>query len=253
VSDSRKATDVLLSVEQKLETLIELLRVKDLNDKILSNKLNSLMNVLSQEKQNTSPVFTAEAVVHNIQSQIPIKQVSAEDSLPLESMPSSNGFSRTSRSETFAGDHSYLKKPPKKETAPRMPIQVPKGGHVEIVVPQQAIDLNKPSTPLETKEAQPYQVRQGGVVSVVQRVTDKNGKSLFLADVEVINKEDLQVVQKLKTNATGKWMCSLPVGEYSVVIKKRDPITKQIVEVGQNIQVTGLANPLELPMAIIKG
>lgn len=248
MSDSRKATDVLLSVEQKLEKLIEMLQNKDLSDKILSNKLNSLLAHLS-DKKNAPPVFTAEAVNAPAQNlPPPLVKVSPEDSLPLESTPNANGFSRTSRSETFAGDNSYLNKVPRKDTAIRMPVQIPKADHVEIVVPQQAVDVNKASSPKE----HPVAHRTSNVVSVVQRVTDKNGKSLFLADVEVIDKTSLEVVQKLKTNATGKWMCSLPVGSYSVVIKKRDPITKQVVDVGQNIEVQGNVNPLELPLAIIR-
>src|SRR6185312_15158561 len=115
---------------------------------------------------------------------------------------------------------------------------------------QDAINVNQSVVPKQQVETTP--VSFSNTVSVVQRVTDKNGKSLFLADVEVINKKDFQLVQKLKTNAVGKWMCSLPVGEYSVVVKKRDPITKELLEVGQNIEVTGQSNPLDLPVIIIK-
>jgi len=245
VSDSRKATDVLLSIEQKLEKLIELLQNNNLSDKILSNKLNTVISSLS-EKKNSSPIFTAEAVNISVPSTVPVV---AEEALHINDTPASNGFSRTSRSETFAGDNSYFKKIDKKEKSTKMPIQIPKGDYVEVIVPTQTNEVQQTKVVTSTPATK---LNTSNVVSVVQRVVDKNGKSLFLADVEIINKDDLQVIQKLKTNATGKWMCSLPIGQYSVLIKKRDHITKQIVEIGQNLEVNGSSNPLELPMAIIK-
>lgn len=245
MSEQRKATDVLLSVEQKLDVLINLIRSKDLSDKILSNKLNKLLSILSENK--APPTFTAETV--NTTTTV---QINSEQSLSMASNPSEKGFSRTSRPETFSGDNSYLQKPNKKEQHTKMPVQVPKGNHVEIVVPQEAINLNK-KIPSIIPPSNIISNHGSGVVSIVQRVVDKNGKSVFLAEVEIIDASSIEVVQKLKTNGTGKWMTSLPIGTYNIIVRKRDPITKDKIDIPQNnIIVDGSVNPLELPVMIIK-
>lgn len=245
MSEPRKATDVLLSIEEKLEKLIGLLVIKDLNDKIMSNKLNNLLESLS--KTSSSPTFTAEAV----DTDSKVIKIQADDTLPISKTPSTNGFSRTSRPETFAGDQSYLNKLPIKDSVKRMPIQVPKGDHVEIVVPQEAVDLNKPSEP-KINITNTTNRNNSNTISVIQRIVDKNGKSVFLAEIDIINPKTLEVVQKLKTNGAGKWMTSLPVGEYTVMVKKRDPISKEKVEITQSIKIDGAVNPLDLSVMIIK-
>ena len=47
-------------------------------------------------------------------------------------------------------------------------------------------------------------------------------------------------------------MESLPIGSYKTLIKKRDAMTKEKVEVSQDIQVDGMSSPLELQTLIIK-
>jgi hypothetical protein len=247
VSEPRKATDVLLSIEEKLERLIGLLTHKELSDKIISNKLNTLMDSLSKIPASP-PVFTAEAVDAHPQS---IK-IEADAALPMSSAPATNGFSRTSRPETFAGDNAYLNKLPIKEPVTRMPVQIPKGDHVEIVVPQEAINLNKTVEAKINIPPATVNKNNGNTISVIQRVVDKNGKSVFLAEIDIIDPTTVEVIQKLKTNGAGKWMTSLPVGQYSVIVKKRDPITKEKVEVTQSIKIDGAVNPLDLPVMIIK-
>lgn len=91
-----------------------------------------------------------------------------------------------------------------------------------------------------------------GNIPVMQRCVDKNGKSIFLADVDIIDLSTGQPFFKTRTNGTGKWMASLGIGAYRVTISKRASQNKEKLEAVQDIQVDGTQSPLELPMMIIK-
>jgi len=47
--EPRKATDIILNLESKVDILLSIVRSQDLNIKILSNKLNSIIEKLEQE------------------------------------------------------------------------------------------------------------------------------------------------------------------------------------------------------------
>lgn len=233
----RKATDVLLELEAKIDMILELVRSQDLNNKILSNKLNTVLEAQRQylEKSVSKPTIelAKEPTVKEMERQIPI---TPEMTLPIEQSP--QGFRRTSRPETYEGDNSYLKKSQPKA-------QVPKA---EIIVPSQ-------NTQTETQfierpdPAQSQSVKNS--VPIMQRVVDKNGKSIFLADVLVSGDIDGKPY-KTRTNGTGKWMASLYPGNYRVTITKRDATTKEKIETTQDIVVDGKNSPLNLPTLIIK-
>lgn len=98
---------------------------------------------------------------------------------------------------------------------------------------------------------QPVNHGQGNI-PVMQRCVDKNGKSIFLADVDIVDLSTGQPIFKTRTNGTGKWMASLGIGAYRVTISKRASQNKEKLEAVQDIQVDGTQSPLELPMMIIK-
>jgi hypothetical protein len=271
----RKATDVLLDMESKLDTLLSIVKAQDLNMKLLSNKLNSLIEKLDKQpelrsaaQRPSTPQFTVEAPMmpaapppHFVHPATPgeVKQVpiNAEYQLPVEESPL--GFRRTSRPETYAGDNAYLQKP--SEPQVRFPTQTvakpPPGRNAEppeFVVPAQATAKQAPQMPpppVPDRAARQEPLNQGAV-PVEQRVVDKNGKSVFLADVEIIDHNTSMPVFKTRTNGAGKWAAPLPLGNYRVNINKRESLTKQKVEVVQDIQVTGSESPLVLSMMIIK-
>lgn len=252
----RKATDIILSLEQQVKTLTAVVSSQDILLKVISNKLTELLN---SPQQKAAPKIIVEAV-NNIPQQTssfappinmdPERQIpiSSENALPEEHNP--KGFRRTSRPETFAGDNSYLKQPPKKkEEVIQFPVQIPRAnGKAEVVVPDTVSD-NKPAK--QPKQSS-RQVMSGNSIPTQQRIVDRNGKSVFLADVEVIDLATVETVAKTRTNGTGKWQAALPLGEYKVVIKKLESLTKQKVEVVQTIRVDGTQSPLELQMMIIK-
>jgi hypothetical protein len=238
--EPRKATDVILELESKIDIALNLIRNQDLNIKLLSNKLNLLLEKSNSESNKIIVEAVNTIPQSNIEKTIP---VSSENKLPLEQNP--KGFRRTSRPETFTGDDAYLNKPDNKSTV-TFPMQMPKNmATAEIVVPDQVkpTSLNKEKAQVEAPS---------NAIPVVQRVVDKNGKSVFLADIEIINAANNEPISKTRTNGTGKWMASLPVGQYKVIAKKRESLTKEKVEVVQTIMVDGGSSPLELPMMIMK-
>lgn len=244
--EPRKATDVLLSLENKVETLLSIIRSQELNIKVLSNKLNSVMEKLSEEK-STQPKFSVEAVNTSpvlAQPKLDEKNlyISSEEQLPVEKNPT--GFRRTSRPETFSGDDMYLNRG---QDAVAFPVQVPKNvkDEMDIVVPDKALNV-KPTQVKKEADAAPQSV------PVIQRIVDKNGKSVFLADVEIINKSTGEQIYKTRTNGTGKWMASLAAGAYKISIIKREAVTKDRIQVNQEIIVDGKQSPFELETLIIK-
>lgn len=250
----RKASEVLLELESTLKSLVSLVRAQDLNIKVLSNKLNNLMQAL--EKQAAAPSkITVEAVntfptspFQQMQTLDPERQIaiSSDSKLPLETSP--KGFRRTSRPETFAGDNAYL--PNAKDVQPKFPVQMPKpppGREAEVVVPSNKLE----SSPVAPQPKARQTVSQNSI-PVQQRIVDKGGKSVFLADVEVVSHETGEMVSKTRTNGTGKWQAVLGIGGYRVTIRKRESLTKEKVEVAQDIQVDGSESPLELQVMIIK-
>jgi hypothetical protein len=255
VTEVRKASDVLLGLESSIASLVKEVQSQNLLLKIISNKLSDLLAQKTVEK-GAPPKITVEAV--NTQSLPPLMSqvepernimISSEDALKVDNSP--QGFRRTSRPETFAGDNAYLNKaPPMKEQPIKYPTQIPRpnGGAEVIVVPDVATQNAAVNLPVP----EPRTTKNMGSVPVKQRVVDGTGKSIFMADVEVFDTETNQSVVKSRTNGTGKWLTSLPFGNYKVVIKKRDSMSKETKEVSQPITIDGSVNPLELPVIVIK-
>lgn len=240
--EPRKATEILSDLEGKIDYLIAYTKTQDHSIKILSNKLNEILS-----KNNTyvpiqpPPQFKIESVdtsgqlqkIKEIDSdkQIPI---SSEFNLPIENSP--KGFRRTSRPETYAGDDQFLEKPQTKQNK-----ITPKS---EVIVPQNFIDKkNEPVPPIQKSEL------MQNAVPVSQRVVDKNGKSVFLADVEIIDLSTNTNICKTRTSGTGKWVAALGVGNYKILIRKRESLTKQSIESIQEINVDGATSPYELKNA----
>lgn len=253
-SEPRKASDILLELEKKLDIALSIIRSQDMNIKILSNKLNSIAEAVDKKSVETTK-FTIESVATSSQAQFLQNEknilISNEDTLPLEIEP--QGFRRTSRPETYEGDDAYL---PKQSNVPKYPVQTPaspespapppgRGAETTVTVPKQP----KPVQDIPNKQA-PVMIHNA--IPVMQRVVNGHGKSLYLANVEIIDLATMQSVLKTRTNGTGKWMASLGVGNYRVIIRKLEATTKETLEVIQDIEIDGSQSPFELQSVIIK-
>jgi len=255
-NEPRKASEVLLDLEKKLDTALGIIHVQDLNIKILSNKLNSIIELL--EKQTSAPqriivetvnTNKAAATVPDLERHIPI---SGEFALPVENSP--NGFRRTSRPETFAGDNSYL--PDTGNVSPKYPTQMPKAptGRAAPNSPPPGREVTAEVVAPPTVNVKPSAKTQNiiqNAIPVSQRVVNKEGKSLFLADVEIIDLSTMQSIFKTRTNGTGKWSASLGVGNYRIIINKRESSTGGRLEATQDIQIDGSESKVDLKTIII--
>jgi hypothetical protein len=235
MDEPRKATDIVLDLEKKVDKLLDIVNSLELSIKLMSNKITGL-----SVKPNlpSPPKFAIEAV------NVTTKMSDPEFKVQMQQNP--NGFRRTSRPETFSGDDNYLAAPPP-EVHPKFPAQIPNQIPNQVTKAEESPPQTK--KPKETSKVK--KVAGENNIPIMQRVTDKNGKSVFLADVEVFN-DNKESIFKTRTNGIGKWMASLPLGNYQVLVKKRESITKVSMEVSQNIMVDGTVSPLDLPVLIIK-
>lgn len=232
--NDRKATDVLLSIESKLESLLNHHRTQELNLKILSNKFNSLIENIpkyfNDHKQSmTRPQIKIEAAdVSPVSKNIPI---SSDFNLSTDSDPV--GFRRTSRPETFEERES----PALKET---------RESAIQKVVKNFENTKQQENTP-----HLPPKLSEGLISQITQRIVDKNQKSIFLAEVEIKSLEG-ELIHKTRTNSIGKWNATLPPGKYRVSASKRESSSKQKIEIFQDVEIDGSKSMMSLPDLIVK-
>lgn len=264
-NEPRKATDILLELEAKIDNLAGLIKAQTFAQQILSNKLNELNDNLAKQKTVPSKI-TVEAVntkpapvspLASFKPSDPERQIPIAAGTALPETMEPKGFRRTSRPESFAGDDAYLNAASPEEMQPKFPMQLPKGPppgrgpDAEVIVqPKQPAKQVAPPAQ-QTQQAVKAQTVQNAI-PVVQRVVNRDGKSIFLADVEITDLSTAQSIFKTRTNGTGKWMASLGAGAYRVSIRKKGTSTSERMEAIQDIQVDGSQSPLELQTVIIK-
>ena len=266
-NEPRKASEVLLELEAKIDSLISLVKAQSFANQLLSNKVTELSESLEKQRQATPPQIRVETTntlpqipfspLHTFVPSDPERQVpiSSEKKLPMLG----DGFRRTARPETFAGDDVYLGQQFAPGEEPKMPLQMPKGpppgrGGADVIIPTKQVQPQQSQQPLSPTQQQPLPKQSvvQNAVPVVQRVVNGDGKSVFLADVEVVDMSTSQPVSKTRTNGTGKWMASLGIGAYRVTIRKKGTATNGKMEAVQDVQVDGTQSPLELKTVIIK-
>ncbi len=247
MDEPRKATDILLSIETLLTQILGETRSKNLNDKLMLNKMGSLLSKLENAPAAMSANQPAPA---KLSVEADYTFTPASESLPLEDEPL--GFRRTSRPETYATEKqmSQVTKPP----APPQPVSILQSKDLAQPHPYQqpAEDWKTVSMPALPKMQSEEASMNIGRVSVEQRVVDKNGKAIFLANVEIINKQTNKPETKTRTTSTGKWQAVLPPGNYDVKITKSESMSKEKVELRQEIHVDSKNPTHQLPMVIAK-
>jgi hypothetical protein len=291
--EPRKATDVLLDLESKMDKVLDLIQNLDLINKLNSNKLNDVVARLDKQAEG-APKITVEAV-QNIPLPNPnlppgfkslpagdperVVPFVAETSLPQEDFP--QGFRRNSRPETYAKEKnseftmyggegqpalqgSQTPQKPYRSPEPPGPNVRPPPGRTQNIAPEimasapPATTSHKrgpvvPPTPLNPMTVpQPMPQSIQGQIPVVQRCVDKNGKSIYLADVQITDMNTNQPVLKTRTNGMGKWMATLGIGSYRVEINKLESLSKEKIQSFQDVHVDGSTPKLDLPMLIIK-
>lgn len=92
---------------------------------------------------------------------------------------------------------------------------------------------------------------EGTLVQVFQKVVTEDKKPVFMAEVEVVN-ENGSLVHKARTMNGGKWIASLPPGDYVCRIVKKENAQNKRMEYNEKIIVDFQEKPLELPLAVVK-
>lgn len=233
-SKQRSAADILLALEAKIDQLMQMHRNLDLNLKILSNKFNQFINA-SLNVPNSAPSAPPSASLPS--ASLPLNSLypaapeppqeeftDYNNSLSVETTPV--GFRRTSRPETFDDGLSKNTKSTPSLTSPAMhPAK-----EVQSNTIHQSLNDRKP---------------------IIQRVVDKNGKAIFMAEIEITNLQTNIVEAKTRTNGVGKWQASLAEGRYRVSLKKQQAVGKEKIEILQELDINE-STPTELQVLIIK-
>jgi hypothetical protein len=225
MSEERTGTDVLLDLEKQVAQLVHMNQSLDFNIKVLSNKLNQvieLLNNMSAEAQ-MDPTMDPIAMATAPQSVMPKMKIEDEwkPAIPITTDTAPVGFRRTSRPETF-----HNPKTPTKNT-PTLSFPVP--------------EMKPPTSVMEPSP-------NTGKKPLSQRIVDRNGSSVFKADIEVVDEQG-HTVWKGQTGMTGKWTTALAPGKYRVNIRKQT--TQQKIAVSQDLLVND-KTPADLQPLLVK-
>lgn len=215
---SRKLSDVIISIEGKLDSLIKLFTQLNFNTSLILDRSNKTQIFLSKmEKQLESEGMLSSTVPDDKSTVNSIEN-------PITVADKNEGTRRTSRSESY----------------------------VPTTVNQNNIPVISPE-PVISKEAF-LQVNNEDIVKkvpVVQRITDQEGKDLYMASVQVLDQNGKEIL-KTTTNAVGKWQGYLPSGNFNVKIQKIDAASKNKIEDVRSVVIPNTNKTFTLPVAIIR-
>lgn len=234
--DDRKATDILLSIESKLESLLNHHRTQELNLKILSNKFNSLIDSIPKLNSEKNLLPQQKIMIEAV-------DVAAAKSVPTNSinnmsiMTEPTGSRRISRQE----EDIFIERGNDAQQNRESMIQKT----VKAVSQLKDESVQKPSQLVHPN------LNEETAIQLTQRLIDKNSKSIFLAEVEIKDNNDV-TVHKTRTNSVGKWNATLPPGNYRIISRKQDKSSKQKIEVLQDLQLDGSQRSVNLQDFIIK-
>lgn len=233
MNEIRKASDIILSLEEKINKLQAQNVLYDKTLKMIldqSNKIISLFEILSETN-----IFNDEQK-QSIKNKIYLNnreaiQLTSPPKIDVEtSFDGTRRISRGSEKDNKATNaditfQEYLEKRHKEKNAQPLP----------------ETDKKNNSKPLNINEKK---------IPVVQRVQDNNKKDLFMAEVNIFSESGEQIL-KAKTNAMGKWQGQLFPGRYKIKITKMDTATQKKIEGEQHIIVSNTDSSLILNNFII--
>jgi hypothetical protein len=214
--EPRKASDILLSLESKVEVLQKLVFNQDMLLKLIADKTNKIFAYITELQQEYRQAQAQQAQSEEDEEEPRMIKISNEHQI------------------TEAKDVDISQRRINRAVAP---------------VQQPAIL----AIPNPSQEKAPQQPATGGdkKVPVIQRVSDSTGKDVFMSSVLILD-ENGNEVHRTKTNAVGKWQAMLKPGAYSVKLTKTDTATKKVLELTQNITVNNSSSTLTLPVVIMR-
>lgn len=215
--EPRKATDVLLDIEKKLDNLTKMVVNNDMLVKLMADRANKTYDM-------TTKIY------------------SYIEELKQEYIAAQGGNSQSSENQ----DAQVINSPPVEQIVMDAPFDQPGDRRGARTPQRQEPVLAAPNTIQE----QPQQ-SEGRKIPVVQRVSDNTGKDLYLATVVISDEQGKQVL-KTKTSTAGKWQALLKPASYMVHISKTDTVSKKVFEGTQKITIPNSNSTFTLPVVIIK-
>jgi hypothetical protein len=214
---NRKATDILLSIEEMVKKVLGHNRNQDMLNKTLLNRIADLEKKIStgtqlQESQDFQkhqdfPKHSGDAPPRRINQQLPGLKPSVKIK---QQKPESNQIVRD----------------PNEEEEEKLEVT---------------------SKPVGKRRDARY-VSSGNKIKQVpvqQKIMYEDGRSVSMAKIEIFDSET-KLVKNTKTNATGKWTNALMPGLYTVKISKKETSTKRAIEAQTEINILNSDEPVQL-------
>lgn len=204
VPEPRKATELLVSMEQKLDTLTKMILNQDLLLKVITDRTNKIYSYVNEiQKEYEKERISINPPPYTLSSDKEVIMTSIQDVLPLSETPAI-----TKRTNNVIEDKSF-----------------------------------KPEESFSNSDKK---------IPIIQRITDQNGKDLFMAEV-VLSDNNKKLLGKFKTNAAGKWQAHLKPGKYFVKVSKTNTVDKTLLEMDQEINIpSNMTGTFILPLAMMR-
>jgi hypothetical protein len=212
---SRSVSEVVIDLEQKVDTLLAYYRNMDANIKLL----------LSRSRQN----LVSEKVVSNLSNagqgakfpgKTPAKPAAKSTPAPKPTkpnLPQTNIF-ETLKARAGVTDDAELTTE-----------------HDELI--EEAVHKG-------TRRGARTATKPSGKISVSQQVLNDEGGPVFLASVEILDMSG-DLVKQTRTNTKGRWVAPLEPGQYAIHIVKRSQ-DKPVIDLKFAVEIPESAKPLEL-------
>lgn len=212
MTEERKATDILLSIEADVKEILGYVRNSDLKDKIILERLRLLTETPKAPKSNQFGSHTGDPRVVPEPQQTSL--ASAKPSV-FESSPLKDKIRKAMEEASKAQD--------------------------EI----QFTDLSTETTQSGKRRGTRVQTNAEKQVSVQQRIVDAESKNIFMAKIEIFDDSNTPVKQT-KTNQAGKWFAQLLPGNYQVVLSKAGTATKPAISITYDVEIPEQDSNFEL-------
>lgn len=219
MTEERKATDILLSIEADVKEILGYVRNSDLKDKIILERLR----LLTETK--------------------------------LQSAPKPNLFGFVEKEDPHTGEPFFVREPKTPDAQPKPSVfeSTPLKDKIRKAMEEaskaqddvQFTELSAETTQSGKRRGTRVQTNAEKQISVQQRVVDAESKNIFMAKVEIFDESNTPVKQT-KTNQAGKWFAQLLPGNYQVVLSKAGTATKPAISITYDVEVPDQDSNFEL-------
>jgi hypothetical protein len=205
---TRKATDVIIDLETKVDSLVGYIKNMDNNIKLLLGHINEL-KMVGVNPPVVAPNSSPPAV--------------AKQAMKFEEMPKTNIFDGLKEQAGIQDNstNNSIEEQPDDEL-------------IEEVVHTGERRGSRVATQSSNK------------ISVSQQIFMPDGSPMFLASVEIMDFNGM-LVKQTRTNTKGRWIAPLEQGNYSVhVVKRTSDNSKEPIELQFVVEIPSSEAPLEL-------